>query len=190
MHAAGILSAVAQASGRWTEVRDLTPRVEAAVQANIATPCISNAMSPLRCALASVVLGNDGEARRLERISDDIGMEGYGLWLDPIRIEIAIARGATAEVERLLGELGPRGLDDVDGLIARLNALVALDRRAEIEQEAPAADKPGTYLEPFALRALGFARQDQGLIGKAIERFEALGLDCHASETKKLPNDA
>jgi class 3 adenylate cyclase/tetratricopeptide (TPR) repeat protein len=187
MHAAGILAAVAQAAGRWTVVRDLTSRVEAAVQANIATPCVSNAMSPLRCALASVLLGDDGEAQRLERISDDLGMEGYGLWLDPLRVEIAIARGATAEVERLLGELGPRGLDDVDGLVARLNALVAVGRRAEIEQEAPAAAKAGTYLEPFALRALGFARQDQGLIGKAIERFEALGMAWHAAETRKRP---
>jgi class 3 adenylate cyclase/tetratricopeptide (TPR) repeat protein len=186
MHAAGILSAVAQVAGRWTVVRDLTPRVEAAVQANIATPCISNAMSPLRCALASVLLGDDREAQRLEQVSDDLGMEGYGLWLDPLRVEIAIARGAMAEVERLLGELGHRGLDDVDGLIARLDALVTLGRRAEIEQEAPAADKPGTYLEPFALRALGFARQDEALIRKAIQRFEALGLDWHADETKKL----
>jgi hypothetical protein len=113
-------------------------------------------------------------------------MEGYGLWLDPLRVEIAIARGATAEVERLLGELGLRGLDDPDGLIARLNALVALGRRAEIEEEAPAAAKPETYLEPFALRALGFARQDQGLIGKAIRRFEAMGMAWHAAETRKL----
>jgi signal transduction histidine kinase len=113
-------------------------------------------------------------------------MEGYGLWLDPLRVEIAIARGALAEVERLLGEMGPRGLDDPDGLIARLNALVVLGRRAEIKAEAPAAVKPRTYLEPFALRALGFARTDEKLIAQSIQRFEAMGMAWHAAETKKL----
>jgi hypothetical protein len=46
--------------------------------------------------------------------------------------------------------------------------------------------KPKTYLEPFALRALGFARKDDGLIAQAIQRFEAMGLDWHAAETRKL----
>jgi hypothetical protein len=46
--------------------------------------------------------------------------------------------------------------------------------------------KPKSYLEPFALRALGFARHDDGLISQAIQRFEAMGLDWHAAETKKL----
>jgi len=46
--------------------------------------------------------------------------------------------------------------------------------------------QPGTYLEPFALRALGFARDDEGLIAQAIQRFQAMGLDWHAAETKKL----
>jgi class 3 adenylate cyclase/tetratricopeptide (TPR) repeat protein len=188
MHGVGILLGVEQAAGRWTSVRDLASRAEAAVAANIATPCVSNASSLLRCALADVVLGNDQEARRLEQVADDLGMEGYGLWLDPHRAHIAIARGELKEVERLLGELGPRGLSDPDGLVARLDALVALGRRTEIEDEAPTALKPGTYLEPFALRALGFARTDQKLIAQSIQRFEAMGMAWHAAETKKLLN--
>jgi hypothetical protein len=51
---------------------------------------------------------------------------------------------------------------------------------------APAILRPETYLEPFALRALGFARADHGLIEQAVERFEAMGLDWHAAETRKL----
>ena len=39
---------------------------------------------------------------------------------------------------------------------------------------------------PFALRALGFARGDERLIEQATERFEAMGLDWHAAETRKL----
>jgi tetratricopeptide (TPR) repeat protein len=186
MHAVGLFLRAGLAAGSWTAVRDLTSRAEAAVAANIATPCVTNASSLLRCALANVRLENDQEARRLERAADDLGMEGYGLMLDPLRVEIAIARGALPELERLLREWSPRGFYDIDGLIARLDALIALGRRAEIENEAPAAMKPGTYLEPFALRALGFAREDQALIAQAIQRFEAMGLDWHAADTKKL----
>jgi hypothetical protein len=86
----------------------------------------------------------------------------------------------------MLGGWSPEGPGDVDGLIARLNGLVALDRRAEIEDEAPGLAKPGAYLEPFALRALGFARRDDGLIRQAIERFEAIGLEWHAAQTREL----
>ncbi|MEK6191381.1 MAG: adenylate/guanylate cyclase domain-containing protein [Chloroflexota bacterium] len=186
LHAVEMLISVDFAAGRWEAVRDLTPRAEAAVAANMATPCVMNAWSLLASALANVQLENDQEARRLERSAADLGMEGYGDWLDPLHIEIAIARGELAEVERKLSEWNPGGLGDIDGLVTRLNALVALERRVEIENEAPAFLKPKSYLEPFALRALGFARKDDGLIAQAIQRFEAMGLDWHAAETKKL----
>ena len=184
MHAAWLLIDVEVAGGRWDVVRDLTSRAESAVAANIATPCASTVRSLLECALANVHLGNEKEARRLERSAEDLGMEGYSF--DALYVEIAIARGDLAEVERRLGEWSPEGFWDDIGLIARLNALVALERRAEIEEEAPAMLKPGTYLEPFALRALGYARGDHGLIKQAIERFEAMGLDWHAAKTRSV----
>jgi class 3 adenylate cyclase/tetratricopeptide (TPR) repeat protein len=184
LHAVRLLIGVEQAAGRWEAVRDLTSRAEPAVAANIATPCAANVWSLLGCALANVQLGNEQEARRLERSAEDLGMEGYSF--DPVYIEIALARGDLAEVERRLSEWSPEGFLDVDGLIARLNALVALERRAEIEEEAPAFAKPNTYLEPFALRALGYARGDNRLIRQAMERFEAMGLDWHAAETGDL----
>jgi hypothetical protein len=46
--------------------------------------------------------------------------------------------------------------------------------------------RPGTYLEPFALRALGFARGDAALLTDAAARFEAMGLEWHVGETRKL----
>jgi tetratricopeptide (TPR) repeat protein len=186
MHAAMLLIAVEDAAGRWEVVHDLQSRAESAVAANIATPCSSNASSLLLCALANLHLGNEKEARRLERTVEDLGMEGYSHLFDPRYIEIAIARGDLAEIERKLSEWNPEGFLDIDGLVARLNALIALDRRAEIEEEAPALVKPRTYLEPFALRALGYARGDDELIGEAIERFEAMGLDWHAAKTRDL----
>ena len=184
MHAAWLLLAVEQAGGYWDAVRNLTPRAESAVAANIATPCSSNVSSLLVCALASVHLGNDEEARRLERSAKDLGMEGYNF--DDLYVEIAIARGDLGEVERRLSEWSPEGFLDIEGSIARLNALVALGRRTEIEEEAPAFLKPGMYVEPFALRALGYARGDDELIKQAIERFDSMGLDWYAAETRSL----
>jgi class 3 adenylate cyclase len=184
MHAAWLLLAVEQAGGYWDAVRNLTPRAESAVAANIATPCSSNVSSLLVCALASVHLGNDQEARRLERSALGLGMEGYSF--DDLYVEIAIARGDLGEVERRLNEWSPKGLIDIEGSMARLNALVVLERRAEIEEEAAAFLKPGMYVEPFALRALGYARGDDELIKQAIERFDAMGLEWYAAETRSL----
>ena len=186
LHAVALFVGIEVAAGRWETVRGLTSRAEAAVAANIATPCFWNVLSLLGCALARVRLGDEQNARRLERSAENLGMEGYSAAFDPMRIEISLARGDLPEVERKLLEWSPGGFLDVDGLVARLNALVALGRRAEIEQEAPAISRPGTYLEPFALRALGFARADDGLIEQAVERFEEMGLGWHAAETKKL----
>jgi class 3 adenylate cyclase len=186
LHAVRLLIAVEQAEGRWEAARNLTSRAEPAVADNVATPCIANVAALLALALANVLLGDDREARRLEREAEGLGMEGYGAVLDPLYVEIAVARGDTAEIERKLSGWQPEGFEDVEGLIARLNALVALDRRPEIEAEAPALVKTDTYLEPFALRALGFARDDDSLITQAIERFTAMGMDWHATETGKL----
>jgi class 3 adenylate cyclase/tetratricopeptide (TPR) repeat protein len=184
MHAASVLIDVEQTTGRWSAVRDFTPRAESAVAANISTPCASNVRALLACALANVHLGNDPEARRLERSAEDLGMEGYTF--DDMYVEIAVARGDLGEVKRRLSEWSPEGLGDIVGSIARLNALVALERRSEIQEEAPAMVKPETYLEPFALRALGYARGDTELIQQATERFDAMGLHWHAAETRGL----
>jgi class 3 adenylate cyclase len=186
LHAVGTLINVEAAAGRWETIRDLTARAEAAVAANIATPCVMNVRSLLACALANVLLENEEQARRLEQGAEDLGMVGYGSYLNPTWIEIAIARGDLADVERRLGDWSPGGFDDVDGLIARVNALVALGRRPEIEEVAPAILKPKTYLEPFALRGLGFARGADEMVEQAIERFKAMGMEWHAEQTKKL----
>jgi hypothetical protein len=71
----------------------------------------------------------------------------------------------------------------VNGVAARLDALVALGRAEEAVEAAQPHALPGTYLEPFALRALGIARGDPALVARAKERFEAMGLDWHAAQT-------
>ena len=157
---------------------------EAAVAANVETPCALENLALLSCALAHVHLGNDDEARRLERIVEGLGKKGFEFRAG-LDIEIAIARGELAGVERMLETWEPEGLDDVEGQVARLDSLVALERRGEIEAEAPRLVIPGSYLEPFAFRALGWARDDEGLIRQAIQRFEAMGMAWFADETSR-----
>jgi class 3 adenylate cyclase/tetratricopeptide (TPR) repeat protein len=172
-------------AGRWERVCEQTQRAEEVVAANVETPCVGSPISLLRCALAHVYNGDDGKARRLEESADALGMEGYDYMVAPLRLAIAVARGDLDDIDRKLREWQPRGFRDRADLVIRLNALVALARRAEVEQEAPKLMKPGTYMEPFALRALGFAREDPALIEQAIARFEAIGLDWHAAETRR-----
>ncbi len=171
-------------AGHWETVRGLTPRAESVVVANVDTPCALENLLLLTCALAHVHLGDDQEAQRLERIEADLGKEGFGMRAG-IAAEIAIARGDLAEVERILGTWNRPGLDDADGLAARLDALVAIEHRTEIEAEAPALLIPRSYIEAFALRALGWARDDSEMILRAISRFEQMGMTWHADETKR-----
>ena len=67
---------------------------------------------------------------------------------------------------------------------AWLEALAALNERALVEREAAALTRQHTYLEPFALRALGVVREDETLIEQAVERFKAMGLAWYAEQAR------
>jgi len=183
LHAAHMLVEVNALAGRWGAVRGFMSRAESAVSANVDTPCVLEDIVLLWCALANVHLGAGEEARRLERIVADLGREGYDLRF-AIDVEIAIARSDRLQLEQLLDSWTPGGLADVEGLAARLDALVALGRRADVEVEAPALVIAASYLEPFALRALGWARRNHEAISRAIDLFDAMGLAWHAEQTK------
>jgi hypothetical protein len=72
-------------------------------------------------------------------------------------------------------------------VIARLDALAFLGRREDVEREsASLLEQPGVMLEPFARRALGLVREDDELVQQALQRFEELGLDWYAAETRRL----
>jgi hypothetical protein len=43
---------------------------------------------------------------------------------------------------------------------------------------------PGTYFEPFALRALGRVRADHALLDRAASLFDEMGLEWYAAETR------
>jgi len=66
---------------------------------------------------------------------------------------------------------------------ARLDALAIIGTPANIEQ---AFAPPKSYVEPFAHRALGVAREDDALVAHADALFRALGLDWPADQTVRL----
>jgi hypothetical protein len=177
---------VEELAGRWETVRAVTVEAEEAVAENLATPCTMNARSLLVCALASAHAGDEIEARRLEASADGLEMKGYGLTIDAPRLRLALVRGDLEQAEELLESGEAMYFAELAARAARLDALSALGKRKQVEDEAAHLLRQGTYLEPFALRALGLMRQDHGLLARAIERFEALELDWHADETRAL----
>ena len=191
MHAVAIDAEVEELLGCWHVVRGLQERIERAVDDNRATPCVRNARSLLVCALANEQLGDPETARRLEDAAHEQWMEGYGFTLETPRMRLALARGDLAEVERLLALPDTqhgwhRGWFVFADLTARLDALAALGLRERVEAEAPRYLKRRSYVEPFALRALGRVREDDALVERALARFEQLGLDWYAAETRAL----
>lgn len=192
LHGIGYALWIEELMGSWNTIVELAPRAERRVAEN-ETPCPQGPRSLLVCALANAHLRNEQAARRLEKCADDLGMEGYALVLGPLRIRLALVRGQLAVVERLLVETIPREELDLGlftALTARLDALVALRDRQRVEAEAPPLVLPRTYVEPFALRALGVLREEETLIAEAAARFAAMELDWHAGETRRLLTEA
>jgi hypothetical protein len=188
LHGVAFLLEVEELAAGWDTIRDLTARVEAAVMENVATPCVHNPRSLLVSALAHACLGDEPEAARLEELADSLGTEEYGRVFDT-RIRLALLRHELEAVERLLraSERPSKSLirsTKFAPVAARLDALAALGDRERVEAEADQFLRPGTYLEPFALRALGTMRGDASLVDEAVARFAAMGLAWYAGETR------
>jgi hypothetical protein len=122
--------------------------------------------------------------------ANEVAMEGYGFVLAAPRARLALLKGELDEVEKLLPLLTEyqRGQTwfALPSAATRLDALAALGDRETVEAEAFEVARPKTYLEPFALRALGLVREDESLLDQAVARFEAMHLDWYAAETKEL----
>ena len=187
VHAISLELELADALADWSGLAAQTERVRILIAANLATPCVRNPRDLLLCGLAHLCLGDESQALELERDGLRLAGEGYETYLSGPRLRIALERGdhlAAASlidlpVERAL-VWGPAAFS------ARLDAFVALGRRDLVEREAPGLLQAGTIVEPFALRALGAAHRDDDLLAKADERFAALGLEWHRSQTERL----
>jgi hypothetical protein len=133
------------------------------------------------------VAGDRSRSRELEAEAIDSGFGSHHWALSGPRLRLALTRGDLDEAAALVADkpvvllvFGP------SGIAARLDAIAALRDRALAEEEAAPLVRPGTYVEPFALRALGIVREDEALLVRADERFAALGLDWYREQTQAL----
>jgi DNA-binding SARP family transcriptional activator len=192
VHGVSVLVEVEELLGGWGAIQALEERVRAAVSANERTPCTRNARSLLVCALAEAHLGEDARARELEERAAQFGLLGRHT-VDAPRLRLALLRGERARAEELLAQLMAeggwysRGVDSSFAtLVTKLDGLAALGDRVRVEELARRVGRSGAYVEPFAERALGLVRDDGDLIARAASRFDALGLDWHAAQTRAL----
>jgi tetratricopeptide (TPR) repeat protein len=189
VHGVALRAELEELSADWKVIRDLTPRIERTVADNLQTPCIRNQRTLLVSALAHRALGEVAEAERLEQAAESLAMEGYDLHLSGPRLRLALLKGDNDALQRHV-DAGTAAVSrdlywlSFSGTVARLDALVELGDRDRAEAEAePLLAHRGTYVEPFALRALGRMNGDASLISRALERFRALGLAWHAEQT-------
>jgi class 3 adenylate cyclase len=192
LHAVAYAQIVDVVDGRWSSIRDVAQRAEHAVAANENTPCTLNAWSLLMCATAHVHAAALEEASRLEESANAIAVPTSNMTF-VAKAGLALARGdVTAVAEYLPAKpLPPGGRPPWDVYVVpqRLDALAFLRDRERVEAEAGPLLQPGTYFEPFALRALGVVREDVQLIEQAVERFEAMDLGWHEEQTRALLAD-
>jgi class 3 adenylate cyclase len=187
LHSVAVELEIEEIAGGWERIVSTAERTAAVVDENLATPCIRNARSLLVTAVAAAELGDHDSAEALERRAQEVALEGYDPVLAAPRARLALRRG---DVEAALGYL-PAASDfrisfALPNATARLDALTAADDRETLEREAPLYLGRGTYTEPFALRALAIVREDEELLARADERFNAFGLDWHAAQTEPL----
>jgi class 3 adenylate cyclase/tetratricopeptide (TPR) repeat protein len=185
LHGVALVAEAEELAGDWGQIQTLEERIKEAVSENRDTPCVRNARCLLLCALASVYHGDEDHARALEQAAAELRMEGHELALDHVHVRLALARGELDEVARLLEpEASFRFVFGVQALTARLDAFAALRDVERLEEEAPSFLRPGTYFEPFALRALGIVREDVALLEQSVAVFDRLGLAWHAAQTR------
>ena len=194
VHAVAMKLELEELTGRWDLMTALAERARATVEANVDTPCVRNSRSLLACAVASAQLGDVAATSLFEQRAAEIAMAGYDAVFAPLRIRLAIARGDLGVLERLVGQALPpppaKNWWTLCTEAARLDALAALGDTQAIDAEAPPYAVPGTYLEPFALRALGVVHDEVALLDHAQASFTALGLDWFASQTLRHFADA
>jgi class 3 adenylate cyclase len=187
IHSVGLTLDAEELAGDWKAIRNSSGEVERAVAANMATPCRRNPRCLLVCAAAYAEAGDENTAARLERAADACGMEDNRFALAGPRLRLALLRGDLAAAEQQLALPARFGFSyGPSGMVARLDGLAALRDRERVEKHGPLLLQSGTYMEPFALRALGIVREDETLIEQALARFAALGLDWHGAQTALL----
>ncbi len=189
LHSVAVRLEIEEVAADWETIASLTAWTREAVAENLATPCIRNARNLFVCAAAHGYLGNVDEAERLEHEAIELDMEGYEYILETPRLRLALARdelGVVEELTRMPFVVRRQIWFFTSAAVTHLDALARLRDRERAEEDAPRFLLPGTVLEPFALRTLGVVREDESLLARATEKFNALGLAWHAAQTPAL----
>lgn len=193
VHGIAISTEVEELALNWPAILELEGLARARVAENLETPCIRNTRTLLVCAAAAEVAGDSERSRKLEELAREAVLEGYGDALYGPQLRLALVRGDLERVEELV-EL-KEGISVVSwfrlsAISGRLDALAELGDRDAVEADAAVVLGTAPLNEPFALRALGRVREDDKLIREAAERFEAMGMDVPAAETRALLSGA
>ena len=187
VHSAGLRCEIEEAVGDWDAIVERTGQIVDAVERNLATPCVRNPRSLLVCALAHAAMGDEARARDLERRAIALQGVGHDWVLAPPRLRLALLRGDRERVAGLLESPWVRSRVFGPAVVAaRLDGHLALGDHDHAAQEAAPFASGGGLLEPFALRALGIARRDDELLGRADALFAEMGLEWHRAQTERL----
>jgi class 3 adenylate cyclase len=187
LHGVACLLEVEELAGNWERIRELEPRLQEAVEANRATPCVRDGRSLIVAAVAAQLLGDEAGSRELEAQADEHAAKGYGFTNTGPRTRLALARGDIATLEQLLPEVDwfrRQSWFVLPAAAARLDALAVIGTEGSVRQEGLL--QPTGYLEPFMLRALGMVSGDEALVRDAGRKFRELRLDWHAAQTPVL----
>ena len=104
-------------------------------------------------------------------------------------MRIALARGDIDVLTRLLADeewMKRQTWFVLPGAATRLDALAVVGSPEEVAEAAASFAPTGSYVEPFALRALGIAGDNDSLVARAQESFQSLGLGWYGAETERL----
>jgi class 3 adenylate cyclase/tetratricopeptide (TPR) repeat protein len=185
LHGAANLIEIEELKGAWDAVLALEQATIAAVTANRDTPCVRNPRSLFVCAIARELAGDRERSAELEALATEFAAEGHGGAIATPRARLAIARGSLDVLEILADDAWLRRQTwfALPSAAVRLDVLAIIGSAADIEDSFAPSD---SYVEPFAIRALGVARDDDALLAQADERFRALALDWHADQTRHL----
>ena len=190
VHALAVILFVEEALGHWDEVR----RLQCTASSGPSPPTrgrracslrgrSSRVPSPAANSISTARRG-DSKRPRPSRASEAVTSVPGSTHRRPISHCCGATWTGSTPCSRRLARRGNWSQDgSLYALATKLDALIALGRAEEAEKAATALLEPGTYLEPFALRALGRVRSDRALTEQAVERFEAMGLSWHAAKT-------
>ncbi len=189
VHGIACVLEVEELGGNWDRIAALEAETERTVEENRETPCVRNARSLLLCALANELGGRTDRARELESAADEFPNVGFGATLGTPRARLALARAEFDRLEELLDDaewMQRQIWFSLPAAAAQLDSLAVIRSAADVEAGAERLGRPKTYLEPFALRALGIVHEDEALLARAHEAFLAMRLDWHAAQTERL----